>query len=45
MDNWIAKFIILQNTCILLKYCPASKGITLYVEIPVIGVSVGFLAV
>ena len=32
-------------TWILLKYCPASKGITLYVEIPVIGSSVGFVAV
>ena len=32
-------------TWILLKYCPASKGTTLYVEIPVIGSSVGFVAV
>ena len=33
------------RTWILLKYCPASKGTTLYVEIPVIGSSVGFVAV
>ena len=32
-------------TWILLKYCPASKGTTLYVETPVIGSSVGFVAV
>jgi len=32
-------------TWILLKYCPASKGITLYVEIPVMGSSVGLVAV
>ena len=32
-------------TWILLKYCQASKGTTLYVEIPVIGSSVGFVAV
>ena len=31
-------------TCILLKYCPASNGTTLYVEIPITGLSVGFLA-
>lgn len=32
-------------TWILLKYCPASNGITLYVEIPVMGSSVGLVAV
>lgn len=34
-----------QKHWILLKYWPASKGITLYVLMPVTGLSVGFLAV
>ena len=33
------------RTCILLKYLAALLGNTLYVEIPTIGLSVGFLAV
>ena len=32
-------------TWILLKYWPASNGMTLYVDIPVIATSVGFFAV
>ena len=34
-----------QKHWILLKYCPASNGTTLYVEIPVTGFSVGLRAV